>query len=125
MPARVRWRSMAGYRRMPKPKITCRTSWPVTASIAEQLRRSALLFACIGALCAQSPPPLPPLATMLAKHLDALEALHVREPQTHETTGTLLGAGFSGTFHEWAQGDKSRRDDSFGIRTERILRLGD
>ncbi len=62
---------------------------------------------------------------MLAKHLDALEALHVREPQTHETTGTLLGAGFSGTFHEWAQGDKSRRDDKFGIGTERILRIGD
>lgn len=62
---------------------------------------------------------------MLAKHLDALEALHVREPQTHETTGTLLGAGITGTFHEWAEGDKSRRDDSFGIRTERILRIGD
>jgi hypothetical protein len=62
---------------------------------------------------------------MLAKHLGAREALHVHEPQTHETTGTLLGAGISGTFHEWADGDKVRRDDSFGIRTQHTLRVGD
>ncbi|HTZ54177.1 MAG TPA: aspartyl protease family protein [Candidatus Acidoferrum sp.] len=62
---------------------------------------------------------------MLAEHLDALKALQVREPQTHETTGTLLGAGISGAFHEWVEGDKARRDDTFGIRTQRTLRVGD
>jgi Aspartyl protease len=30
-----------------------------------------------------------------------------------------------GSFHEWQDGDKVRRDDSFGIRTQRILRIGD
>jgi hypothetical protein len=112
---------------MLKRKTTCRTSWQATPNIAESLRRSALLLACVGTLCAPSPAPpaLPPLATILAQHLDALEALHVREPQSHETTGTLLGAGISGAFHEWEEGNKARRDDSFGIRTERTLRLGD
>jgi hypothetical protein len=62
---------------------------------------------------------------MLAKHLEAIEAMHVREPQSHETAGTLLGAGVRGLFHEWVDGDKARRDDAFGIRTERTLRIGD
>ena len=47
------------------------------------------------------------------------------EPRTHETIGTLLGIGISGTFHEWQQGESERRDESFGIRTERMLRVGD
>lgn len=62
---------------------------------------------------------------MLAKHLDALASLHVSDTKTHEITGTLLGAGISGLFHEWQDGDKVRRDQSFGIRTQRILRVGD
>jgi hypothetical protein len=51
--------------------------------------------------------------------------MHVRTPRTHETTGTLLGIGIAGTFHEWQQGDSERRDESFGTRTERLLRVGE
>jgi hypothetical protein len=40
-------------------------------------------------------------------------------------TGSLLGAGIHGLFHEWQDGDKERRDESFGIRTQRTLRVGD
>ncbi|MGC2129815.1 MAG: aspartyl protease family protein [Candidatus Aquilonibacter sp.] len=49
----------------------------------------------------------------------------MHEPRTHETIGTILGVGVSGTFHEWQQGDSERRDESLGIRTERTLRVGD
>jgi len=31
----------------------------------------------------------------------------------------------SGRFQEWQEGDKERRDELFGIRTERMLRVGD
>jgi len=65
------------------------------------------------------------LVIILADHLRALKALGIRTPQSHETVGTLLGAGVSGTFHEWQAGDKARHDESFGIRTERVLRIGD
>ncbi len=48
----------------------------------------------------------------------------MREPKSHETTGTLSGLGLQGTFHEWQDGDKQRRDERLGIRTQRILRVG-
>jgi hypothetical protein len=51
--------------------------------------------------------------------------MHLREPRTHETIGTLDGLGTSGEFHEWQDGDKERRDEQLGIRTERMLRVGD
>ena len=123
--APARWRSMAAYHRMPKRRTTCKTSSQATRSIAETLRRSVSLLACLAALCAQTKPPAPPLSTILANHTAALAALHLREPRTHETTGTILGVGVSGTFHEWQQGDSERRDESLGIRTERTLRVGD
>jgi hypothetical protein len=71
------------------------------------------------------PPPAPSLPTILANHVAALTALHVREPSTHETTGTLAGVNIAGTFHEWQSGDSERRDESFGVRNERMLRVGD
>ncbi|HTC30514.1 MAG TPA: hypothetical protein VK702_07265, partial [Candidatus Acidoferrum sp.] len=54
-----------------------------------------------------------------------MTSLHAREPHTEETTGSLLGIGISGTFHEWKEGANERNDISYGIRTERTLRLGD
>jgi hypothetical protein len=76
-------------------------------------------------LCGLAKAPDPPLSTILTNHVAALAALHVREPHTQEVTGTLLGVGIAGTFHEWQAGTTQRRDISFGIRTERTLRLGD
>jgi len=84
-----------------------------------------LLAACAALLCGLTKAPDPPLSTILSDHVAALAALHVREPQTQETSGTLLGVGISGTFHEWKEGSSERNDISFGIRTERTLRLGD
>ena len=42
-----------------------------------------------------------------------------------ETTGEIDGLGLHGTFFEWRQGNRQRRDDNLGIRTQRELRIGD
>ncbi|HTX02360.1 MAG TPA: aspartyl protease family protein, partial [Candidatus Acidoferrales bacterium] len=109
---------------MPRRRITFKTFSPATRSIARAIRRSALLLACI-TLCAPSPPPVPSLSTILSNHLAALRALNLREPSTHETEGILSGNTFAGSFHEWQEGDSERRDEQFGIRSERMLRVGD
>jgi hypothetical protein len=65
-----------------------------------------------------------PVAQILARHIAALQALHLHEPKTHETTGTIDGLGLHGIFHEWQDGDKQRRDQSLGLRTQSVLRVG-
>jgi len=49
--------------------------------------------------------------------------MHLSEPRTHETVGTLTGLGMTGAFHEWVDGDKERRDQQLGLRAERVLSL--
>lgn len=51
--------------------------------------------------------------------------MHLRDPKTHETSGTISGVGLTGTFHEWQDGNKQRRDERLGFRTQRELRVGD
>ncbi len=51
--------------------------------------------------------------------------MHLHVPQTHETTGTIEGLGLQGTFHEWQEGNKQRRDERLGFRMQRELRVGD
>jgi len=41
-----------------------------------------------------------------------------------EASGTLSGAGMSGTFHTWLDGERERDDQSLGPRAETTLRLG-
>lgn len=67
----------------------------------------------------------PPLASILQSHLTAIKAMHLREPRTHETTGSVEGLGVKGAFHEWQDGARQRRDDTIGIRTQREMRIGD
>jgi len=76
------------------------------------------------ALTAQSPPPVPPLAQILKHHVAALDALHVKEPKTHEIVGTIDGLNLHGIFHEWQDGTSQRRDETLGLRTQRVLRVG-
>jgi predicted aspartyl protease len=51
--------------------------------------------------------------------------MHLREPHSHETIGDVLGLGVHGSFHEWQDGERQRRDDTLGIRTQREMRIGD
>lgn len=84
----------------------------------------ALAFTAF-ALTGQTPAPVPPVPYILKNHVAALAALHLHDPSTHETLGTLSGIGLSGIFHEWQDGSKQRRDETLGIRTQRVLRVGD
>lgn len=49
----------------------------------------------------------------------------MRPPKTHETIGKLEGLGEVGSFHEWQDGDKQRRDERLGLRSQHQLRVGD
>ena len=42
-----------------------------------------------------------------------------------ETQGTIVGAGLTGTFHTWQDGERERDDEQLGVRRERTLRIGD
>ena len=48
--------------------------------------------------------------------------MHLHAATTFECSGTLIGAGLVGTFHEWRSGDNERRDEQLGLRRERIVR---
>ena len=65
----------------------------------------------------------PKLSEILKHHIAALNAMHLHEPKSHETTGTIEGLGLRGIFHEWQDGDKQRRDETLGLRTQRVLRV--
>jgi hypothetical protein len=123
---RVRWRSTAAYPRMPKRRATYGTFWQATPSIAHNNRIAALLSICaLFALCAQTPIPKVTLPEILHDHLAALQALHLKEPRTEQILGTLEGLDATGEFHEWHDGQKQRRDERLGFRTQRLLRVGD
>jgi predicted aspartyl protease len=42
-----------------------------------------------------------------------------------ESSGTVAGAGLSGAFHTWLDGNDERDDQNLGPRAESVLRLGD
>jgi hypothetical protein len=124
MPDLAQSRSMAVFRRMLKHKITFKTFSQATKNIARKLPASALVACALLTLTAQTPA-TPSLVTILRNHVAALRALHVRAPKSHETTGKLEGLGQVGSFHEWQDGDRQRRDERLGLQTQHQLRIGD
>ena len=98
-----------------------------TKSTARRIANSLLAGAFALALTAQASPATqaPKVGDILKHHIAALAALHLHEPKTHETTGTIDGLGLRGFFHEWQDGAKQRRDETLGMRTQRVLRVGD
>lgn len=63
--------------------------------------------------------------SLLQRRAQALSAMHVVTPRTLEVRGTLTGLGSSGTFHSWRDGNRSRYDESLGVRTRQTVRVGD
>lgn len=90
------------------------------------IRLLVLAAACIAAAvpAAAADETAASLQIVLAEHLRALAALHVREPQTLHLRGTVSGFGLDGTFESWRAGDRERYDETLGIRTQRTLRIG-
>jgi predicted aspartyl protease len=68
----------------------------------------------------------PPAVTeLLARYQAAVADPSSSEVVQVETYGTVSGAGLSGAFHTWLEGDRERTDQNLGPRNERTLRLGD
>jgi len=91
------------------------------------VRSCLLALACLTALgaSARAASDAPPaLQIVLAEHLRALAALHVRQPQSLYLQGSVAGLGLDGTFENWREGDRERYDETLGIRTQRTLRIG-
>ncbi|MDQ2864649.1 MAG: hypothetical protein M3R51_00320, partial [Candidatus Eremiobacteraeota bacterium] len=109
---------------MQKRKTTFRTFSQAIKNIGRRVSSGFLALVAAVAFTAQTPAPIPSLAQILKSHIAALAALHLRDAKTHETSGTLDGLGVHGAFHEWQDGDKQRRDETLGIRTQRVLRAG-
>ncbi|MBD5636094.1 MAG: aspartyl protease family protein, partial [Candidatus Eremiobacteraeota bacterium] len=77
-----------------------------------------------GALVPARSADAPPVRVLLSNYERAVSNANAVDIEHTETVGTLSGAGLSGTFHEWQQGDDERDDENLGPRVERTLRLG-
>ncbi len=91
------------------------------------LRCVCLALACLVAAVAPAGATTdtpPALQIVLAEHLRALAALHVRQPQTLHMQGKVAGLALDGSFESWRDGDRERYDETLGIRTQQTLRIG-
>jgi len=69
--------------------------------------------------------PLPDVKTLLARYIAAADDPGAPDVTKLETSGTVSGAGLSGTFHTWLDGDRERNDQTLGPQTESTLRIGE
>ncbi|MBD5657527.1 MAG: hypothetical protein IAI50_20455, partial [Candidatus Eremiobacteraeota bacterium] len=67
----------------------------------------------------------PAVRDILARYQRAVGEPSANEITQLETYGTISGAGLSGEFHTWRDGERERTDQNLGPRSEHILRLGD
>ena len=74
---------------------------------------------------AQAFAPVPAVRELLQNYARAVGASGAQTSGPLETSGTLTGAGLSGTFHTWLDGGRERDDQTLGPRSETTLRLGD
>jgi outer membrane lipoprotein-sorting protein len=73
---------------------------------------------------AASPQAAPNVAELLAAYLHAADDPAAAELSRVQSSGTLAGAGLTGAFATWQDGDRSREDEALGPRRETTLRLG-
>jgi hypothetical protein len=104
---------------------------PTSITFSQRITRSitteaARLLAAAALLCCVTGATAPNLS---AGDLVALYDRAMTDPgappvDRFEIEGTIAGAGLTGTFHSWQDGDNERTDQSLGLRQERTIRLG-
>src|ERR1700738_807208 len=112
---RVPWRSTGTSPRMPKRRVTSRTSSPrptSTAAASALAALAALLIFCAPAAARRDEPNVP-VTTILAAYD---RATHADEVKTFFAEGTLQGEGLTGTFRTVRDGVNEREDDVMGPR---------
>ncbi len=62
---------------------------------------------------------------MLAQYLKESSDPGAAPLDRYEATGVVSGAGLTGVFHEWVDGERERSDASLGPRSQQTLQLGD
>jgi predicted aspartyl protease len=67
----------------------------------------------------------PAVAELLANYARAIDDPGALSFDRLESIGSISGAGLSGGFHTWADGDREREDQRLGPRSETTLRLGE
>jgi hypothetical protein len=83
-----------------------------------------LIVVAAAAPCAAQPASST-LGEVLAGYLHAIDAPGTKAIERLESSGSIVGAGLTGAFHTWEDGDRSREDETLGPRSETTLRLGD
>jgi hypothetical protein len=83
---------------------------------------------CVGAalLCGGTGAGTSPTAQDLVTLYDrAMFDSNAPQANHFEVAGTIVGAGLTGAFRSWQDGDNERSDQSLGLRQERTIRLGE
>jgi predicted aspartyl protease len=62
---------------------------------------------------------------VLAHYARAMSDPGAPKLDNYEASGTVAGAGLTGTYREWDAGDRHRTDANLGPRTQRTLQIGD
>jgi predicted aspartyl protease len=100
---------------------TCRLPFALAAFAAA----GSLGMLPAGATPARAAEPALDLTALLARYTSASTDAGAGDIVQFESSGTLSGAGLTGAFHSWSQGDRERTDESLGPRADTSLRVGD
>ena len=122
-PAPARSSAGTGSRRFPKPSAMSSASWRrITAFRVASLALALIVPA--GGVAAAGDQPVS-LNEILANYLRATSEPGATPIVRLESSGTVSGAGLSGSFHTWLDGNDERDDQSLGPRFDSVLSLDD
>lgn len=68
---------------------------------------------------------VPDVRVLLTRYRHAVNDVAASDPARVQTVGTIVGAGLTGAFHTWREGERERADQNLGPRSERLLRVGE
>jgi hypothetical protein len=95
----------------------------ITRSITTETARLLVAAALLCCVTGASAPNLS-AADLVVLYDRAMTDPGAPQVDRFEIEGTIAGAGLTGTFHSWQDGDNERTDQSLGLRQERTFRQG-